>query len=388
MHRNGTVGSSKRQRWRCRDCRTSQTQRYADALQAKMFAIFIQWITTSNSLATIGLIHGKTPRTLRRWFDKFWLVRVPEQADPFRKHDQLFLDGTYFPGGCLLIASTDKHIVAWHWCKRENKANYIRLCEKIPAPIVVVVDGHRGSLAAIKEVWPETKVQRCLIHIYNNTRTKLTRNPRTIQGKALLKLARNLLKITNVEQAEQWLKHLQEFRNLYGDYVNEKTYRRDTDPSAIPRHAKRNAKWWYTHYRLRQALTALERHAQRGHLFTFVDPDAVSQVQPDTVLQPTTNVVENKNSLLKQCIRGHRGWQKEQQRTAADWLLLTKMQHPDDPIEIARSQRWGAQHDLKNPMYAPNEDTAHHETGAPAFFDNHIDTEYNHSVGIRKGQMR
>lgn len=340
------------------------------------------------SLATIGLIHDTTPRTLQNQCNKFWLVRVPEQANPYRKYDQLFLDGTYFSGGCLLIASTDTHVVAWHWCIRETKANYVKLCSKIPAPVVAVVDGHRGSLAAIQEVWPQTHVQRCLIHIYGNVRNKLTRNPRTRQGRALLKLARNLLKITNVDQAEQWIKQLQEFRSLYGDYVNAKTYRKDTPVDAIPKHAKNNAKWWYTHYRVRQALTALERHVQHHHLFTYLDPEVVAAVLDGTKLQSTTNVVENKNSVLKQHIRAHRGWQKEQQRTAADWILLKMMQHPDDPIAIARKQQWGAHHELENWMRTLGEDSAHQEIGVPALYDHHIDTEYTHSVGIRKGQMR
>ena len=39
------------------------------------------------------------------------------------------------------------------------------------------------------------------------------------------------------------------------------------------------------------------------------------------------------------------------------------------------------------PALSHNENQADHETGRPALYDNAIDTNYNHSIGIQKGQI-
>ena len=57
---------------------------------------------------------------------------------------------------------------------------------------VAVIDGQKGLLAAILCLWPQTKIQRCLVHIERLARIKLTRPPKTRAGKELLMLVRGL----------------------------------------------------------------------------------------------------------------------------------------------------------------------------------------------------
>ena len=39
------------------------------------------------------------------------------------------------------------------------------LLDQVPPPKVVVCDGGSGLLVAVAEVWPDTLVQRCLVHV-------------------------------------------------------------------------------------------------------------------------------------------------------------------------------------------------------------------------------
>ena len=39
------------------------------------------------------------------------------------------------------------------------------------------------------------------------------------------------------------------------------------------------------------------------------------------------------------------------------------------------------------PILTHNENQADHETGRPALYDNAIDTNYTHSIGIQKGHI-
>lgn len=86
---------------------------------------------------------------------------------------------------CCLVAITDGKVIAWQWCDRGKTASWKDLLDQIPAPKVVVCDGGTGLAAALRESWPETNIQRCLVHVQRNIRTYLTRHPRSDAGKSL-----------------------------------------------------------------------------------------------------------------------------------------------------------------------------------------------------------
>ena len=64
-------------------------------------------------------------------------------------------------------------------------------------------DGQNGLIKAIKSVWFNTKIQRCLFHVWMNVRQKLTLNPETQADQELLCLSRKLLKIKSIEHANK-----------------------------------------------------------------------------------------------------------------------------------------------------------------------------------------
>lgn len=48
------------------------------------------------------------------------------------------------------------------------------LFSRIPAPDVLITNGLRGAESACREIWPSTRIRRCLVHVQRNTRTDLT----------------------------------------------------------------------------------------------------------------------------------------------------------------------------------------------------------------------
>ena len=115
MKRNGKT-SANRTRWRCKVCGASATKRRPDITNAAAFNAFINHVTTGESLRTTAAKAGCDPRTLQRRFEHFWLIDVPDPTigHTGRVYDQIFLDGTYTAGGCLIVAATLDHVVAWH----------------------------------------------------------------------------------------------------------------------------------------------------------------------------------------------------------------------------------------------------------------------------------
>ena len=80
---------------------------------------------------------------------------------------------------------------SWLWIIKQLK----KFSKNFNEPEYVVCDGENGLIKAIKSIWFNTKIQRCLFHVWMNVRQKLTLNPETQAGQELLYLTRELLKI-------------------------------------------------------------------------------------------------------------------------------------------------------------------------------------------------
>ena len=116
MKRNGTT-SNGTTRWRCKICGASLTKQRSDITNAALFRAFIQHLTAGTSLAAIAGNMSCSTRTLQRKFDAFWLVDVPDPTigHTGRVYDQIFIDGTYTAGGCLIVAATRECLMVCVW---------------------------------------------------------------------------------------------------------------------------------------------------------------------------------------------------------------------------------------------------------------------------------
>ncbi|WP_281248237.1 IS1249 family transposase [Corynebacterium pacaense] len=263
MRKNGTT-SKGTTRWRCTTCNASTTRTtQATAVHAATFRTFINWATSTKTLTQLATDTGTSISTLQRRFTWCWYINVPHTPDPARIYDQIFIDGTYLAGGCLLIAASTTHVINWHWCRRETTASYTDLLRTIAAPLLVTTDGGQGAQSAIKTCWPTTKVQRCLVHVQRVVRRHTTSRPRTDAGKTLYRLALKLTSIRDLAAAATWVAHLHNFGTVYHDYLNEKT---PVDPRVHPT----GKRWTWTHDRIRKAHNSMLNLYRRGHLFNYL----------------------------------------------------------------------------------------------------------------------
>jgi hypothetical protein len=381
MKKNGTT-SKGTTRWRCTTCNASSTRTTQKfAVQAATFRTFIDWATSTRPLDDMAAAQHVTARTLQRRFTWCWYLRVPHTPDPHRIHDQLFIDGTYLAGGCLLIAATTTHVIDWHWCRRETTASYTELLTGIAAPLLVTTDGGQGAQSAIRTRWPATPIQRCLVHVQRVVRRHTTSRPRTPAGKTLYRLALKLTDIHDLDQAAAWVTRLHDFGTVYADYLNEKTH---LDPATNPG----GRRWTWTHDRVRKAHNSLLTVYRRGHLFNYLEVPARLPTgdAPPPVFKATTNTLEGGiNAMIKNLARAHRGLTAEHQRTVVDWWLHLNTQIPDDPVRIAGDQRWGQTALAKAQGLLAAEDQSPSDDGRPAIYDTAIDSTYQHSMGVQKG---
>ncbi len=187
------------------------------------------------------------------------------------------------------------------------------LLVKISSPIVVVCDGQKCILLAINRCWPTTRVQRCIFHVWQNIRTKLTLHPQTTAGVELLQLVKDLLKgIKTKEKAGKWIKQLILWKQTYGDFIKERTYITNPAPS--------QRKWWYTYRGLRSSYKQLDKLIKDNQLFTYLETDLSEKSIPRT-----TNYVEGGiNSQRRTKLKLHRGMSEEHQRRLVEWYLYSR----------------------------------------------------------------
>ncbi|ODS16575.1 IS1249 family transposase [Corynebacterium diphtheriae] len=378
MKKNGTTTKGTT-RWRCisPDCGASTTKKRTDLTHIADFKAFISYTSGNHTLSQLAEARGCSRWTLNRTFEPFWLIDIPNTPDKNRIYDQVFIDGTYTNGGCLLIAASRTHVLCWHWCKTESTKAYKRLLSKLQPPLCVVLDGGLGAWLAIKALWPNTMIQRCLVHAQRVVRRYLTSRPRTDAGKALYYLALRLTKIKDLNTAREWVTLLHECGQVYRTFLNEKT--------KLPKHRDpTGTQWEFTHIRVRQAFNSLKHLANDGYLFGFLQPPPKA-IEPELWVATTNSLEGGINSQLKLLARMHRGRSGERQRTMLEWWLYSKTQLPDDPVEIAKQCNWGNDQLAKVTVITHNENQADYETGRPALYDNGIGTDYQHHIGIRKG---
>ena len=356
--------SSGRTRWRCLSCGASTVKSRPDISAKSQADLFIKWLLEGYSVSQLGL--AKTSFTTKTaWC---WQVQVPKPSVTGEVYNQVLLDGIYLAyGWCLITATNGKQVIDWQWCQRENAPAYQALMNRLPAPKVVVTDGGAGVAKALCLTWPESRIQRCLFHIRANTITNLTRNPKTVAGKALLALTNQLLTIKTPQEVANWIRLPHQWHQLYQDLINEKTY--STDPNT-------KTCWWWTHERLRRAYKRLERLSRSENLFTYLEPEFANKDS-----QRTTNQLEGGiNAPIRRLLNTHHGLSEPHMKQAIQWLINQKSIDPANPIKYLTNQhKHLGQEKLAQPMPHPT---------APPQYDNAID--YNpkyqdESLHIRKG---
>lgn len=268
--------------------------------------------------AQTELPHGLTDRMWRKQTSWCWgIIPKPERTGEI--YPVILLDGIGIGSLVCLIARTPQAVTDWHWAGWESSNTWDKLLEKIPAPIVVVCDGQKGILLAIARCWPNTRIQRCIFHVWQNIRVKLTLHPQTEAGRELLQLTRDLWQINTAEQATRWQEQLEAWHKHYESFVREQTY--------VPEPKPHHRRWWYTHGRLRSAYYQLHKLVQDNQLFSYLDTSLTAEPIPRT-----TNYVEGGiNSQLRTKLKLHRGMSEEHQRRLVEWYLYGRTEDPKPP---------------------------------------------------------
>lgn len=315
LQKRGLTAAST-QRWLCPACSKSATKPRPDLARALLLERFVIWLLGKQSQSELS--SSATSRTWRNRTDWCWQI-VPKPLVTGEVYPIILLDGIKIGSLVCLIARTPEAVIAWAWVGWESGVTWSTLLETIPAPTVVVCDGQKGILLAIARCWGGVAIQRCIFHVWQNVRIKLTLHPQTEAGQTLLQLTRDLWQVKHLEQAKQWQERLRAWETSYGNFIRERTYISNPHPG--------QRKWWYTHRGLRSAYRQLDKLLKDNQLFTYLDNGLAAEPIPRT-----TNYVEGGiNSQLRTKLKLHRGLNQTHQQRLVDWYLYSRTKDQKPP---------------------------------------------------------
>ena len=261
---------------------------------------------------------------------------MPDVVDEV--HRVVYVDGIYLERNlCVLIACTEEHVLSWYLARGETALAWKALLRTIAPPEVVVTDGGSGFASAVAAEWPRTRVQRCTFHAFCQVKRYTTSRPKLQAGRELYQLARDLLHIETLHQADLWVERLMQWCDFWNDFLNERTSA-DKD-------------WEYVHARLRKARRSLVKLVNDGTLFTYLDPELTAEGP----LPAMNNVIEGGvNAQLRDILRNHRGLRVDHRVKAVYWWCYMHTECPMAYREIKRSMPTDDDIDLLREIYSGN----------------------------------
>lgn len=344
MKRNGKTKAGT-QRWRCKECGASLSHRIDNT--AKQLKAFLKWLTGK---LTIDEAASCSKATFERRSEKFWSL-WPLSQYTGEVHDVVFVDGIYITRKLVvLIACTKHHVLAWHLAESECSEAWAALMLKIAAPIMVVTDGGSGFKKAAHIIWPDTHIQRCLVHVKRQVIRKTTYKPQLDCGKELLELARGLPKVKNADEAAKWIADYTEWCSKWERFLREFTLK--------------DGKKQYTHERLRSARHSLNTLVREKTLFTFIEMIE----KHDGTWDSTNNVIEGGvNAQIRLMLQHHRGLSKTRRVKAAFWWCYLHSEFKVPEAHMLRAMK--TDEDVKG-LFALASQPKTDSNGTPKEFDN------------------
>jgi len=295
-HANG------RQRWCCVTCRKTRI-RQKNSFKHKLLKRFL---VDGDTMAQLSEKYGNHPLTIRNWLHKQLNQNPPLTNIPTTGPCWLVTDATHFKmWGCLLVTKStkEKHPLAISFHAKENFESVRDHLNPISGLVVngYTTDGKRGLVAAYRQVFPQARSQRCLVHILMRVQGLLTHHPKLSLGRDLLNMASQLPKIKSAVDATSWWEQFSDWYQNNQTIINIRSYKGN--------------KSWYLHGNLHLAIT---------HIFNAADSLFVFINQEGSV--SNTNQLEGLFGQRKPSLARHRGLSRKRVANALLWTfyLLSK----------------------------------------------------------------
>lgn len=297
------------QRYRCIHCGVNSVKKRVDLSQKYRHELYQKWLLSKLTLTDFAIKYHVTRRTLHNWFIPFRDLEITAH-EPASDADIFIIDGYYLQyAATVLIAQTpDNRIVGWSFTYAENFTTWLEFFHSISAfPNVIVCDGQKGMLKAIRLRWSGVVIQRCQFHVIHQINILLTKFPETMAAQRFKLLVSGISKVKTEVDLRVWLTQYKDWYQRYNFFLKQKTYRENLTPTG-------RQKWHYTHGRL---------HSAHSHLKNAL-PNLFQYLKYKNVPSTSNRIEGGVNAQIQRYIDRHRGTKLFQRRQIIATLLRQK----------------------------------------------------------------
>ncbi len=193
-----------------------------------------------------------------------------------------------------LMDAKDQRILAHLYIKKESFQEaypwFKSLYEQGLNPKFITTDGESSILRAMRLVWPQAKLQRCLYHLQHEGMRWLRTYPKSEAGKVLREILSRLSRIKTIKERDSFISEYVDWLGRYQDFIK-----------ALP------------------VATVAGKDLKRTIvLINNALPDMFYYLE-DYKVHATTNALEGFHSRLKADYRRHRGLTKEHRIQYIHW---------------------------------------------------------------------
>ncbi|MBX2931518.1 MAG: transposase [Chitinophagaceae bacterium] len=188
-NRNGS------QRFRCKDCGYCFTLKNHSVKLRNQFVWFKKWIIEWQVYKYLIRDSGMSQTTIQKLL-KTYLKAAPTIAIKSKTNVHLLIDASYFSNGLCLLLYYDhdiRYVQLYRTTNREKykeiKGDLENLMKLNVAVYSVTCDGHKTILKAVRKIFPNAVIQRCLVHIKRQVKNYLSEHPKLLQAKELLSIS-------------------------------------------------------------------------------------------------------------------------------------------------------------------------------------------------------
>ena len=193
-----------------------------------------------------------------------------------------------------LMNGTNQKIIGTQYVNKESYKDaypwFVNLKEQGLEPEFITTDGNLAIMSAMRSVWPQATLQRCLYHIQYEGMRWLRSYPKTEAGRELRDILSKLSWIKTPQEKDTFIKNYQDWLGKYRSFV-----------SSLPR-----------------TTVAYKDLNKTVSLINNALPDMFYYLK-DRNIYSTTNALEGFHSRLKAHYRRHRGISREHRISYLRW---------------------------------------------------------------------
>ncbi len=136
------------------------------------------------------------------------------------------MDGTFIQnrkGVFLVMDGISNHVIAGRSSMEENAVSLVSFFEELTinglSPVSATIDGNPAIKKALRRIWPDIIIQRCLVHIQRQGLSWCRRSPNRTDAKHLRRIFLSATDITTEKELNLFIEHVQLGEQRFGHKI-------------------------------------------------------------------------------------------------------------------------------------------------------------------------